>query len=82
MRPSLFQINRIMPRLAPNIHHWNRNVCFSIDKLKDDTGWQPEYSFRGAVEQTWQWMQSTGRDQSLDFDFAFEDRLIAEIERS
>jgi len=79
---SLFQINRIMPRLAPNIHHWNRNVCFSIDKLKDDTGWQPEYSFRGAVEQTWQWMQSTGRDQSLDFDFAFEDRLIAEIERS
>jgi hypothetical protein len=32
------------------------------------------------VEQTWQWMQSTGRDQSLRFDFDFEDRLIAEIE--
>ncbi len=77
---SLFQVNRIMPRLAPNIHHWNRNVCFSIEKLKEDTGWRPEYSFRGAVEQTWQWMQSTGRDQRLKFDFEFEDRLISEIE--
>jgi nucleoside-diphosphate-sugar epimerase len=77
---SLFQVNRIMPRLAPNIHHWNRNVCFSIEKLKEDTGWRPEYTFRGAVEQTWQWMQSTGRDQYLEFDFEFEDRLISEIE--
>ncbi|MDG2335321.1 MAG: NAD-dependent epimerase/dehydratase family protein [Myxococcota bacterium] len=73
---SLFQVNRIMPRLAPNIHHWNQNVCFSIERLKEDTGWRPEYSFPGAVEQTWEWMQSTGRDQSLEFDYAFEDRLV------
>ncbi|MDE0884573.1 MAG: NAD-dependent epimerase/dehydratase family protein [Myxococcota bacterium] len=76
---SLFQVNRIMPRLAPNIHHWNRNVCFSIERLKEDTGWRPEYSFRGAVEQTWEWMQSTGRDQSLEFDYTFEDRLVEAI---
>jgi nucleoside-diphosphate-sugar epimerase len=77
---SLFQINRLMPRLAPNIHHWNRNVYFSIEKLKEDTGWRPEYSFRGSVEQTWEWMQSSGRAQSLQFDFEFEDRLIARIQ--
>ena len=79
---SLFQINRLMPRLAPNIHHWNRNVYFSIEKLKEDTGWRPEYSFRGAVEQTWEWMQSSGRDRSLEFDFSFEDDLIKQIEAS
>jgi len=77
---SLFQVNRIMPRLGPNVHHWNRNVYFSIERLKEDTGWRPEYSFRGAVEQTWQWMLSTGRDQTLEFDFDLEDRLFAEIE--
>ena len=77
---SLFQVNRIMPRLAPNVHDWNRNVYFSIERLKEDTGWRPEYSFRGAVEQTWQWMLSTGRDQTLEFDFDLEDRLFAEIE--
>jgi nucleoside-diphosphate-sugar epimerase len=76
---AVFQINRIIQRIAPNIHHWNRNVFFSIDRLKEDTGWQPELSFRGAVEQTWEWMQSTGRDKSLDFDFDFEDRIIEEL---
>ena len=77
---SLFQMNRIIQRIAPNIHHWDRNVFFSIDRLKEDTGWTPEMSFRGAVEQTWSWMKSTGRAERLEFDFAFEDRLIERIE--
>ena len=77
---SLFQVNRIMPRLAPNLHRWNQNLCFSIEKLKTDIDWRPEYSFRGAVEQTWEWMQTTGRDKTLEFDYAFEDRLIAQIQ--
>jgi dTDP-glucose 4,6-dehydratase len=79
---ALFQINRIIQRIAPNIHHWNRNVFFSIDRLKEDTGWRPEYNFRGAVEETWQWMQSSGRDKLLEFDFGFEDRLLEKIEKS
>lgn len=79
---SLFQINRIIQRIAPNVHHWDRNVFFSIERLKADVGWSPEYSFRGAVEQTWEWMQSSGRDRSLDFDYGFEDELIARIEQS
>jgi nucleoside-diphosphate-sugar epimerase len=76
---SLFQINRIIQRIAPNIHHWNRNVFFSIDRLKEDSGWRPELSFRGAVEQTWEWMKATGRDRTLEFDFDFEDRIIEEL---
>jgi hypothetical protein len=76
---SLFQINRIIQRIAPNVHHWDRNVFFSIERLKADTGWAPELTFRGAVEQTWEWMQATGRDRSLDFDFDFEDRLVEGI---
>ena len=77
---ALFQVNRIIQRLAPNIHHWDRSVFFSIDRLKEDTGWQPEYTFRAAVEETWEWMQSSGRHQSVDFDFGFEDHLLERIE--
>ncbi|MBW2382555.1 MAG: NAD-dependent epimerase/dehydratase family protein [Deltaproteobacteria bacterium] len=76
---ALFQINRIIQRIAPHLHHWNRSVFFSIDRLKADTGWAPELTFRDAVEQTWDWMRSTGRDESLDFEFDFEDRLIERI---
>jgi nucleoside-diphosphate-sugar epimerase len=76
---ALFQINRIIQRIAPHLHHWNRSVFFSIDRLRADTGWQPELTFRAAVAQTWEWMRESGRHESLDFDFAFEDRLIERI---
>ncbi len=73
---SLFGVQRIMQRIAPHLHHWNRSVFFSIERLKEDTGWRPEYTFRSAVQQTWDWMQSEGLDRSLEFDFGFEDELI------
>jgi nucleoside-diphosphate-sugar epimerase len=73
---QLFQVQRILQRLAPNLHHWNQGVVFGIDRLERDIGWAPEYSFRGAVEQTWEWMQREGLDRTLDFDFGFEDGLI------
>ena len=75
-----FQMQRIVQRLAPNLHHWNDSVLFSIDRLKHDIGWEPEYSFRGAVEQTWEWMQRENLVETRDFDFGFEDDLLGQIE--
>ncbi|MBW2536924.1 MAG: NAD-dependent epimerase/dehydratase family protein [Deltaproteobacteria bacterium] len=76
---QLFQINRIIQRIAPNLHHWNRSVFFSTRRLEQDVGWAPEYTFPRAVEQTWEWMRRTGRDRSLQFDFAPEDDLLVHI---
>ncbi len=73
------QLQMVMQRLAPNLHHWNRNVFFSIDRLKQDIGWEPEYTFPAAVEQTWEWMQSEGLPDRLEFDFEIEDRLLERI---
>ena len=78
---ALFQVTRIVQRLAPNLHHWNRSVIFGIDRLVEDVGWRPEYSFRAAVEQTWQWMQAEGLSETRDFDFSFEDHLLEEIRK-
>ncbi len=76
---ALFGVQRILQRLAPNLHHWNRSVLFSIDRLRRDVGWEPEYTFPAAVAQTWEWMRREGLDQSRDFDFGFEDDLIARL---
>jgi nucleoside-diphosphate-sugar epimerase len=76
---QLFQVQRLMQRLAPHLHHWNRSVFFSIERLKEDTGWKPEYTFASAVEQTWAWMLSEGLDRTLEFDFGFEDELLARL---
>jgi nucleoside-diphosphate-sugar epimerase len=75
-----FSLQRLIQRLAPNLHYWNRSVLFSIDRLRRDVGWEPEYSFRGAVQQTWEWMVQGGLDKSLEFDFSFEDELLDQIE--
>ena len=76
---TYLQLQQVAPRVSPNLHHWNRSVFFSIDRLKRDVGWEPEYTFSAAVEQTWGWMQTEGLAERLDFDFAFEDRLLERI---
>jgi nucleoside-diphosphate-sugar epimerase len=76
---ALFQLQRILQRLAPHIHHWNRSVFFGIDRLRRDVGWEPEYSFRGAVEQTWEWMCQEGLHETRAFDFSGEDALLERI---
>ncbi|MBW2292971.1 MAG: NAD-dependent epimerase/dehydratase family protein [Deltaproteobacteria bacterium] len=76
---QLFQLQRLMQRIAPNIHGWNNSVWFSIEQLKRDVGWEPEFNFESGVEQTWKWMREEGLDESRNFDFSFEDDLIARI---
>jgi nucleoside-diphosphate-sugar epimerase len=78
-RMRLFLLARIIQRLAPHLHRWNRSVFFDITALRRDTGWEPEYTFRSMVEQTYEWFLATGRDETSDFDFEFEDRLLAHL---
>ena len=76
---QLFRLQSLIQRLAPNLHHWNRSVLFSVERMKQDTGWQPEYNFKSAVEQTWEWFQREGLDKTREFDFTFEDQLLERL---
>jgi len=76
---SRFQMNRLMQRLAPNLHPWNRSLFFTTARLREDTGWRPEIPLRSAAESTWAWMRAEGLDRRLEFDFAFEDRLLEQV---
>ena len=78
----LYVLARLVQRLAPHLHRWNRSVCFDIEALRRDAGWEPEYTFRAMVEQTYDWFLATGRDKTADFDFGFEDRLLAHLGRA
>jgi nucleoside-diphosphate-sugar epimerase len=76
---QLFRLGSLIQRLAPNLHHWNRSVLFSVEQLKRDIGWAPEYRFESAVAQTWEWFQREGLHKTRAFDFQFEDDLLARI---
>lgn len=77
---ALFNLTKIIQRSGFHIHPWNANVIYSIERIKQDTGWRPRYSFRGAVQHTFDWYKAQGLDKTQSFDFDFEDQLLAMIE--
>lgn len=76
----LFLLTRLVQRIAPNLHRWNSSTMFSIERLKADIGWVPEYTFAAMVEQTYEWFCREGLDKSLAFDWTFEDALLDHID--
>ena len=74
-----FLCSMLVQRIAPHIHHWNRNVVFAIDRLREDVGWTPEVAFPEAVSRTWEWYKGEGLDRSQEFDFSFEDALLERV---
>lgn len=74
-----FKMATIVQRLAPNIHRWNRNTFFSVEKLQSMTNWAPEHDFRSMVEHTYDWFTTEGLADTVDFDWTFEDQILAHI---
>ena len=72
-----FRFTSVIPRLAPNIHRWNRNVVFSIDALRRDTGWEPEHDLASMVAHTHAWHTKTG---GRDFDWSYEDQILDRLD--
>ncbi len=75
----IVQVSQLVQRSAAHIHRWDQNVVFSIDRLRDHIGWAPEYTFRSAVEQTFEWFLGEGLDKTIEFDFSLEDELLSRI---
>ncbi|MBM4385994.1 MAG: hypothetical protein FJ091_21845, partial [Deltaproteobacteria bacterium] len=71
-----FQLTMLVQRIAPHIHHWNRNIVFGIDRLREDVGWRPELTFPSAVEHTYAWFRQQGLHETLKFDWGWEDQLL------
>jgi hypothetical protein len=68
-----FRFATVVPRLAPNIHRWNRSVVFGIDALRRDTDWEPRHDLASMVAQTHAWHVQTG---GREYDWAYEDELL------
>jgi hypothetical protein len=66
----------LIPRIAPNLHHWSRSVLFSTDRLAQDVGWTAEWTFPAMVERTYEWFRREPEADRTRFDFAWEDDLI------
>jgi dTDP-D-glucose 4,6-dehydratase len=50
-----------------------------MSKLRNHIGYEPEYTFESAVEQTYEWFTSQGLDKQREYDFSSEDELVARL---
>lgn len=73
--PTLHDAAHLVQRVAPNLHRWNSNVIFSIDRLRQDVGWSPRLSFAEIANETYKWYAQLTTDQRPKHDYAFEDAL-------
>ena len=76
---NLGYLQQVIQRLAPYIHRWNRSAVFGIERLRREIGFEPAYTFRAAVEHTYEWYRHEGLHETREFDFRWEDALLAHL---
>lgn len=52
---------------------------FSIDRLRNDIGWEPQHSFESMVDHTFAWYPYAGLAQTQTVDWGFEDSILAAL---
>jgi nucleoside-diphosphate-sugar epimerase len=77
--PRAVGVRGLIQKLAPNIHHWNDSTFFSVERLREDVGFRPAYTFAAAVEHTYDWFRREKLDETLRFDFSWEDNLVERL---
>ncbi len=75
-----FEVAQLVQHLAPNIHWWNRSTVFGVDRLRTEIGWEPRHDLRSMIEDTYEWFRRAGLDRSRQFDWGFEDELLAHLQ--
>lgn len=75
-----FQLAQLVQHLAPNIHHWNSSTVFSIDRLRNDIGWEPRHTFESMVDHTLGWYNDAGLVHTQTVDWGFEDSILAVLD--
>ena len=81
MMKQRFQIAQLVQHLAPNLHWWNQSTVFSVERIRAEVGWEPQHGIESMVENTYAWFRHAGLHESREYDWGFEDRLLALVGR-
>ena len=65
----------LVQHLAPNIHWWDQDTAFSIERLRADVGFEPSETTATMLERAHAWW--AGADgPSTDYDWTTEDQIL------
>ena len=66
----------LVQHLAPNVHWWNQDTSFSIDRLQTDVGWTPEHTTASMLDRAHTWWRDSDRADTA-YDWTTEDQILA-----
>ncbi len=69
----------LVQHLAPNIHWWNQDTTFSIDRLRSDIGWAPLETTETMLARAHDWWRAAGR-ADYEYDWTTEDQISALVD--
>ena len=68
----------LVQHLAPNIHWWDQDTSFSIDRLQTDVGWTPEDTTASMLDRAHTWWRDSDRADTA-YDWTTEDQILATL---
>lgn len=76
LRTRFLLCTGLVQQLAPNLHWWNQDTSFSIDRLRTDTGWAPEHTTASMLDKAHAWWAHSP-NVAIDYDWTTEDQILA-----
>ena len=65
----------LVQHLAPNIHWWNQDTSFSIERLCADTDWRPRHTTASMLDGAHDWWRSSP-NAGIEYDWTTEDQIL------
>lgn len=69
-----FRLANLVQRLAPNIHRWDKDVYFGIDRICSTLDFKPEKGIEDMISEVYEWMQA--EKVNPEFNWEFEDQIL------
>ena len=68
----------LVQHLAPNIHWWDQDTSFSIDRLRRDVGFEPVETTASMLARAHDWWRAADRS-ATHYDWSTEDQILSMI---
>lgn len=68
----------LVQHLAPNVHWWNQDTSFSIDRLRTDTDWAPRETTASMLDKAHTWWAGS-ENAHHEYDWTTEDQILAQL---
>lgn len=78
LRTRFMLCSNLVQQLAPNVHWWDQDTSFSIDRLQADTAWTPQETTVSMLAKAHAWWAASA-NAAHEYDWTTEDQILEQV---